>query len=97
LQKYIDQSISANTSYNPAHYQDNQLSMNEMLRHMLMMYKFGLKTAYYFNQYDGQEEVNADKLIKEMNAEKKSELAVVVQHDIHEEEESEEDCESCKI
>ena len=58
LQKYIDQSISANTSYNPAHYEDNKIPMSEMLKHLLMAYKLGLKTLYYFNTNDGQGEID---------------------------------------
>ena len=64
LQKYIDQSISANTSYNPEHYPDQQLPMSEMLKHMLLAYKWGIKTLYYFNTFDGQGEVQVDTIIK---------------------------------
>ena len=63
LQKYIDQSISVNTSYNPEHYEDQQLPMSELLRHMIMGYKYGHKTWYYMNQFDGQGEVNVSKMI----------------------------------
>ena len=49
LQKYIDQSISINTSYNPEHYEDQQLNMSELLKHMVMGYKWGQKTWYYMN------------------------------------------------
>ena len=61
----MDQTISTNTSYNPQFYPDRQLPMSELLRHMLMSYKWGIKTAYYFNTLDGQEEVNADKMIQD--------------------------------
>lgn len=63
LQKYIDQSISINTSYNPAHYPDRQLPMSELLKHMLMGYKWGHKTWYYMNTLDGAGELNVDNLI----------------------------------
>ncbi len=46
LQKYIDQSISVNTSYNPQHYEDEQIPMSVLLEDMLLSYKFGLKTLY---------------------------------------------------
>ena len=65
LQRWMDQTISANTSYNPQFYPDRQLPMSELLRHMLMAYKWGIKTAYYFNTSDGQEEVDADKMIQD--------------------------------
>ena len=53
LQKYIDQGISVNTSYNPEHYEENKLPMSIMIGDLLTAYKFGLKQLYYFNTYDG--------------------------------------------
>lgn len=53
LTKYIDQSISCNTSYNPKFYKDEKLSMKELLNHLLMCYKYGIKNLYYFNTNDG--------------------------------------------
>lgn len=53
LQKYIDQGISVNTSYNPQFYADEKIPMSEMLRHLIMFYKYGGKQLYYFNTYDG--------------------------------------------
>jgi ribonucleoside-diphosphate reductase alpha chain len=64
LQKYIDQSISINTSYNPEHYDDQQLTMSELLRHMVLGYKWGHKTWYYMNTHDGAGEVQVDKLVQ---------------------------------
>lgn len=57
LQKFIDQAISVNTSYNPKHYLDEQVPMSEMLRHIVMHYKFGGKTLYYCNTNDGAGEI----------------------------------------
>ena len=57
LQKYIDQGISVNTSYNPVYYEDEKIPMSVMLQHMLMFYKYGGKQLYYFNTYDGQGEI----------------------------------------
>jgi len=62
LQKYIDQGISVNTSYNPQHYEDEKIPMSEMMRHLVMFYKYGGKQLYYFNTYDGQGEIDVDKL-----------------------------------
>jgi len=53
LQKYIDQGISVNTSYNPVHFEDEKIPMSVMLQHLLMFYKYGGKQLYYFNTYDG--------------------------------------------
>lgn len=63
LQRWMDQTISANTSYNPEFYPDRQLPMSDMLRHLLMAYKWGIKSLYYFNTMDGQEEVDTDQWI----------------------------------
>ncbi len=63
LQKYIDQSISTNTSYNPEFYDEEKIPMSELLKHLLLCYKYGIKTLYYFNQYDGQGEIEVDKLV----------------------------------
>jgi ribonucleoside-diphosphate reductase alpha chain len=57
LQKWIDQSISTNTSYNPTYYPDEKIPLSEMLRHILMCYRYGIKTLYYFNTYDGAGEI----------------------------------------
>jgi ribonucleoside-diphosphate reductase alpha chain len=57
LQKFIDQAISVNTSYNPVHYEDGKIPMSEMLKHVLMHYKYGGKTLYYFNTNDGAGEI----------------------------------------
>jgi len=57
LQKYIDQGISVNTSYNPEFFEDEKIPMSVMLQHLLMFYKYGGKQLYYFNTYDGQGEI----------------------------------------
>ena len=57
LQKYIDQGISVNTSYNPEHYPDEKIPMSVLLQHLVMFYKYGGKQLYYFNTYDGQGEI----------------------------------------
>jgi ribonucleoside-diphosphate reductase alpha chain len=57
LQKFIDQGISVNTSYNPKHYEDEQIPMSELIRHVIMFYKYGGKQLYYFNTADGAGEL----------------------------------------
>ena len=52
LQKFIDQGISVNTSYNPKFYEDEKIPMSTMLGHLLMFYKYGGKQLYYFNTND---------------------------------------------
>ena len=57
LQKYIDQGISVNTSYNPEFFPDEKIPLSVMLQHLVMFYKYGGKQLYYFNTYDGQGEI----------------------------------------
>ena len=58
LQKFIDQGISVNTSYNPKFYEGEQIPMSTMLQHILMFYKYGGKQLYYFNTNDGAGEID---------------------------------------
>ena len=83
LQKYIDQGISVNTSYNPEHYEDEKVPMSVLIQDLLMFYKYGGKQLYYNNTYDGQGEIDVHK------EDAQGELAIS--------EIDEEDCESCKI
>ena len=81
LQKYIDQGISVNTSYNPQFFEDEKIPMSVLLQDLLTFYKYGGKQLYYFNTYDGQGELDTDKMTEELA---QGEL-------------DEEDCESCTI
>ena len=65
LQKYIDQGISVNTSYNPQYFEDEKIPMSVLLQHLLMFYKYGGKQLYYFNTYDGQGELDVSKMVGE--------------------------------
>ena len=65
LQKYIDQGISVNTSYNPIFFEDEKIPMSIMLQHLIMFYKYGGKQLYYFNTFDGQGEIDVSKDIPE--------------------------------
>lgn len=47
MQKYMDQAISANITYNPEHYDKNEVPMSVLMRDFMLAYKFGLKTQYY--------------------------------------------------
>ena len=53
LQKYVDQGISVNTSYNPQFFEDEKIPMSVLLQDMIRFYKYGGKQLYYFNTYDG--------------------------------------------
>ena len=52
MQKFFDQAISGNWSYNPTHYENNEVPMSVMIRDLLTTYKMGWKTSYYQNTYD---------------------------------------------
>ena len=84
LQKYIDQGISVNTSYNPEHFEDEKVPLSVLLQHLIMFYKYGGKQLYYNNTYDGQGEIDINK-----DDEQQSLPTTTFVDD--------EDCESCKI
>ncbi len=84
MQKFFDQAISGNWSYNPEHYENNEVPVSVMANDFLTTYKYGWKTSYYQNTYD----VKTDEVEEEKN-----ELNNLV-NDILD---SEEECESCKI
>ena len=52
MQKFFDQAISGNWSYNPTHFENNEVPMSQMINDMLTTYKLGWKTSYYQNTYD---------------------------------------------
>jgi len=69
LQKFIDQGISVNTSYNPKFYDEEQIPMSTMLQHMLMFYKYGGKQLYYFNTNDQAGEIDLGSPLGELDDE----------------------------
>ena len=85
MQKFFDQAISGNWSYNPENYPDNEVPVSVMAQDMLTCFKYGHKTAYYQNTYDGK----SDEIKEE-----KSNLDSLVQDILNS---VEDDCESCKI
>ena len=54
MQKYFDQAISGNWSYNPENYDNNEVPISVMAQDLLTTYKYGWKTSYYQNTYDGK-------------------------------------------
>ena len=86
MQKFFDQAISGNWSYNPENYPDNEVPVSVMAQDFLTTYKYGWKTSYYQNTYDNKtDEIketpqNINELIDEILSSK-----------------GEEDCDSCKI
>ena len=84
MQKFFDQAISGNWSYNPEHYPDNEVPVSVMAQDLLTTYKYGWKTSYYQNTYD----IKTDEIEEE-----KPDLNELVTSILTEEE----DCESCKL
>ena len=56
MQKFFDQGISGNWSYNPENYENGEVPVSVMARDMLTTYKYGWKTSYYQNTMDGKKE-----------------------------------------
>jgi len=85
-QKFTDQAISANGSYNPENYPNSEVPISVIAQDFLKAYKYGHKTAYYHNTYDGKSDEmvedpqNIDDLVKGILSS-----------------EGEDDCDSCKI
>jgi len=85
MQKFFDQAISGNWSYNPEHYPDNEVPVSQMAKDLLTTYKYGWKTSYYQNTYD----IKTDEVVEE-----KSQLSNLLD-ELSKVEEGE--CESCAV
>jgi ribonucleoside-diphosphate reductase alpha chain len=85
MQKFFDQAISGNWSYNPENYPDNEVPVSQMANDLLTTYKYGWKTSYYQNTYD----IKTDEVVEE-----KSELNNLLT-ELESVEEGE--CESCAV
>jgi ribonucleoside-diphosphate reductase alpha chain len=86
MQKFFDQAISGNWSYNPQNYPDNEVPVSVMANDLLTTYRYGWKTSYYQNTYD----IKTDEVVEEPKQELQSLLDDIMGS-------SEDDCESCKI
>jgi len=60
IQKYFDQAISGNWSYNPEHYENNEIPLSTMATDLVNTYKYGWKTSYYQNTYDSKKDEDED-------------------------------------
>ena len=60
MQKFIDQSLSANTNYDPTRFQSGKVPMKQLIQDLLTAYKFGVKTLYYHNTRDGANDGHED-------------------------------------
>ena len=82
IQKFFDQAISTNTSYNPQKFPGQEVPASVLIGDILKAYQLGLKTLYYQNTYDGKGEEEDDKALE-------AEIAELLTQA--------EDCESCTI
>jgi ribonucleoside-diphosphate reductase alpha chain len=85
MQKFFDQAISGNWSYNPTQYPNNEIPISVWAQDLLTTYKYGWKTSYYQNTYDMKDD--------EVEETRESLENLISQLENAEEE----DCESCKI
>ena len=89
MQKFFDQAISGNWSYNPENYENNEVPLSEMAKDMLTTYKYGWKTSYYQNTYDSK--TDEDILLTE-------EVIDSISNDHYEDYDTDdEDCDACAI
>ena len=86
MQKFFDQAISGNWSYNPENYPDNEVPVSVMANDFLTTYKYGWKTSYYQNTYDNKTD--------EVEEDKKEQLNAILE-ELQQSEEGE--CESCAV
>ena len=93
MQKYFDQAISGNWSYNPENYTDGEVPVSVMANDLLTTYKLGWKTSYYQNTYDGKQDVEepAHPVGWHDDVKETVEMPVVADNM------SEEECEACTI
>ena len=89
MQKFFDQAISGNWSYNPEKFENNEVPLSVMARDMLNTYKYGWKTSYYQNTYD----MKGDEEIESLPSAVDDAADVMSGYDRNQEE----DCEACAI
>ena len=89
MQKFFDQAISGNWSYNPADYPDNDVPVSVMAQDLLTTYKYGWKTSYYQNTND----MKSDEIEEPTNVSEPTNVDMLLA-DL---ETAEEDCEACAI
>ena len=96
MQKFFDQAISGNWSYNPEHYENSEVPVSVMAQDLLTTYKYGWKTSYYQNTYDSKSDVDEPSHPIGWHDEQDPKEAI---HDLIDEifQSEEESCDSCAI
>ena len=90
MQKYFDQAISGNWSYNPENYKDGEVPVSTMANDLLMTYKLGWKTSYYQNTYDAKADIEEPTHTLGWHDNVKEEPKEIILDD-------QEECEACAI
>ncbi len=94
MQKFFDQAISGNWSYNPTHFENNEVPMSVMLQDMLTTYKYGWKTSYYQNTYDFKSDPSEEEIKTETTNTFEPQVGLPDGKPLEDEEEV---CDSCAI
>ena len=101
MQKYFDQAISGNWSYNPEHFDEGQVPISEMAQDLLTTYKLGWKTSYYQNTYDSKKDVDEPAHSvgwkDDIPEDKVTEAEYAKEKQEEKQEEDPENCDSCTI
>jgi len=97
MQKFFDQAISGNWSYNPENYDNNEVPVSVMAGDLLKTYKYGWKTSYYQNTYDTKSDVDEPAHSIGWHDNVPEEKKASIEDLLYELLEEEEDCDSCKI
>jgi len=83
MQKFFDQAISGNWSFNPEHYENSEVPVSVIATYFLNTYKYGWKTSYYQNTYDAKKDGDDEQFIASLADELLNSI--------------EDDCDSCKV
>ena len=95
MQKFFDQAISGNWSYNPQHFEGNEVPTSVMANDFLTTYKYGWKTSYYQNTHDQKtDDVLEVSNVDDVGIQGKTRLDNLLEEL---ENSNEEECESCAI
>ena len=90
MQKFFDQAISGNWSYNPENYENSEVPVSVMANDLLTTYKYGWKTSYYQNTYDSKKDVDEPVQIQDQSVRLNNLVEDILSG-------SEEECEACNV
>jgi ribonucleoside-diphosphate reductase alpha chain len=90
--KFLCQSISTNTSYNPDFFEERKIPMSVILEDIIFAYQLGLRTLYYNNEYDGSKEINVSEEMEKIDI--ADSMEYIRKTEVYEDEEN---CDACSI